>query len=436
MKRALKFGALTVLLASCNSELQVLSPFIPVEVPEPDAQTSDAGDAGEGQPFDAQVLRDAEVMRDASERDAQLPAVDGGVPRIGSRSINAFAQTCMTFDGTLSCWGEDARGQVGVSGSAPQPRPVVVAGESFVEACAGERHSCALRADGAALCWGSNNRGELGVGDFALRELPTELSSRRFRSIACGGFNTCALGLRGELFCWGENMEGKLGLGDPPPDRPGTMPNMALPVGVGGERHFAQVSVGQGHVCAVGEEGALYCWGRNNTGQVGVADTAVQFRAPVEIAPGTKFARVAAGQRHTCAIDADGKLLCWGDNSAPLLGLQTDAALVRTPTVVGEHADYTEVAASWFHSCALKTSGTLVCWGRAEEGQLGLGDSIAKREPTRVGPEFRWKSLAVGQFHSCAYDAEGAWCWGENAAGQLGRGNTERRYLPSPVMFR
>lgn len=424
-------GALSIVLASCNSELQVLEPFVPVEMPQPDAQVLDAGDAA--LPFDAQVLPDAELgMRDASDGDAAVLS-DSGLPRVGPRSINAFAQTCMTLDGTLSCWGEDERGQVGVAGSAAQPRPVIISGDSFVEACAGERHSCALRSDGAALCWGSNSRGELGVGDFASRELPTELSSRRFRAIACGGFNTCALTLRGELFCWGENSEGKLGQGDPPPEMPGTMPNMASPVSVGGELRFSQVSVGQGHVCAVSNAGGLYCWGRNNRGQIGVSDTRSQYRAPTRVAEGTAFTHAAAGQRHSCAIDVEGKLLCWGENTEGLLGLTTDVEVVRLPTVLGASSDYVEVKTNWFHSCALKKSGTLVCWGRNEEGQLGLSDTMTRTTPTRVGPEFSWLTFAVGQFHSCAFDEEGPSCWGENLVGQLGVGDMARRYLPSRV---
>jgi alpha-tubulin suppressor-like RCC1 family protein len=432
MKCTLLFGVLVAAQVGCSSELLVLAPRERVE-PSPDdadAASTPPTDAGQGA-SDAQLASDA-----GSAPDGHTERGDAARPEAGLRLLSAFAQTCAVQDGALWCWGDDARGQVGVLGNVARAEPQLLASEAFVDVCAGERHSCALRADGTAFCWGDNGRGELGVGDFQPREQPTELSSRRFRSIACGGFNTCALGLAGELLCWGENSEGKLGLGDPSPDRPGTLPNMAVPTGVSGDRRFSQVSVGQGHVCAITEgEGALYCWGRNNTGQVGVADVGVQFRAPLAVAPGSKFTRVAAGQRHSCAIDGDGKLLCWGDNRDPLLGLQTDAEIVRTPTVVGEDADYTEVDASWFHTCALKKSGTLVCWGRAEEGQLGLGDSTPQRTPTRVGPEFHWNAIAVGQFHSCAYDWEGAWCWGENSAGQLGRGDTVRRYLPSEVQF-
>lgn len=443
MTRTLLYAAL-LLGVGCTTELQVLearpavSPPSDAQVGVDDAGTptgdagSDAGEAGR----DAQLpVRDAGEQRDARvEPSPGDAAVDAGPPRSGARAISAFAQTCAVLDGELSCWGDDAQGGVGVVGSAPQLRPQKVAEGVYVDVCAGERHSCALRVDGTISCWGNNARGELGVGDFQAREQPTEHSARRYRKVACGGFNTCAIAQRGELYCWGENKEGKLGQNDPPTELPGTMPDTAVAVRVDPERLYSSVSVGQGHVCGI-SEGSLFCWGRNNTGQLGVRDTVAQLRVPTEVAPGTTFVRVGAGQRHTCAINADGKLLCWGENKDGLLGLSTDVPIVRDPTSVGDSADHVEVAANWFHTCTLKKGGTLTCWGRNEEGQLGLGDSMPRAMPTRVGPEFRWKSFAVGQFFTCAFDAEGPWCWGENAAGQLGTGETTRKYLPTQVLL-
>jgi alpha-tubulin suppressor-like RCC1 family protein len=448
MKRTLLIAALMVQVG-CSSELQVLEPRASMDPPPFDAQVGvddDAGLAdGDAEPQrdaqlparDAQfVPRDAADLRDANMVDPSQPdaASDAGAPRLGARVISAFAQTCAVIDGELSCWGDDTEGGVGVLGAAPQLVPQRIAEGTYVDVCAGERHSCALRVDGTISCWGNNARGELGVGDFQPREQPTEQSARRYRAVACGGFNTCAIAQRGELYCWGENKEGKLGQGDPPPEMPGTMPDMASAVRVDPSRSFSDVSVGQGHVCAI-SEGALFCWGRNNTGQVGVRETDEQFRLPTEVAAGTAFVDVGAGQRHTCAVDGEGKLLCWGENRDGLLGLSTDVPIVRTPTTVGDDSDHVQVAANWFHTCVLKKSGTLECWGRNEEGQLGLGDSMPRAMPTRVGPEFRWKSFAVGQFHTCAFDAERPWCWGENVSGQLGTGETARKYLPTQVLL-
>jgi len=444
MKRTVLLGVL-IALAACSTDLQVLSPHERVASTDATAGDAEVGDAsvpigetgeptrdGSVSPRDAGGLRDAGGRADAAIEPPADKAVDASTPRPSARVLSAFAQTCMVLDGALSCWGDDTQGAVGVLGSAVQPRPLKIANEPYLDVCAGEQHSCALRVDGTLSCWGTNKFGELGVGDFQPREQPTELTTRRFHSIACGGHNSCAIAQRGELYCWGENWEGKLGQDDPPREAPGTKPDMAVPVRVDPDRLYSHVSVGQGHVCAI-SEGSLYCWGRNDKGQLGVRETDAQFRKPMQVAAGTLFARVAAGQDHTCAIDGEGKLLCWGENTDGLLGLQTEVAIVRTPAAVGDDSDHVEVTANWFHTCALKKGGTLECWGRNEEGQLGQGDSMLRTVPTRVGPEFRWKSFAVGQFHTCAFDADGPWCWGANLEGQLGTGDLARKYLPTQV---
>ena len=124
------------------------------------------------------------------------------------------------------------RVQLGVGDSMTRLAPVRVAASErdFVDVCAGERHSCALRADGSLLCWGENGHARTRRGRFSSHALlPTAVGSRRFVSIACGGENTCALSSSGGLYCWGDNFEGKVGQGDPynSPDR--AVPTQVLP---------------------------------------------------------------------------------------------------------------------------------------------------------------------------------------------------------------
>lgn len=429
-RRPLLAAALALGLASCSTKVQVLEPRGP-------AALADAGlDAGHAAGSDAAVERDsalAPLDANVPARDAALNEADASLPPVRARLVSAFSQTCAVRAGALWCWGNNESGQVGVMSDAGQTRPLRVDPGEFIDVCTGESHSCALRSDGAAWCWGDNAHGQLGVGDFKARAVPTELSGARFSAIACGGHGSCGLSPRGALFCWGENAEGRLGQGDPTPQMPGTLPDSPLPLAVGSGQSFVKVSLGQGHVCAINDRGGLYCWGRNTNGQLGVRDMTEQQRAPVEVEPGTAYAQVAAGQRHTCAVDLSGKLLCWGETD--LLGVASNLPIVRTPAQVGSDSDYASVAACWFHTCALKRSGSLQCWGRNEEGQLGLGDSQPRALPTRVLPELSWTSVAVGQFHTCAFGKEGLSCWGANDLGQLGLGDTGRRYVPIDVPF-
>jgi alpha-tubulin suppressor-like RCC1 family protein len=430
-------ASLVMSCAACSNEFQVLeqrTPDLPVPAADAGADTA-APSMPDGALPDARIARDdAAMTRDANTpADAELPPPDG------SSSLNlvsGFSHTCALVDGGLWCWGNDNVGQVGVAGDRNRDEPVRVGGgDAFVDVCAGELHSCALRADGTTLCWGSNAYGQLGLGDLNSRELPTALNSRRFVALSCGGFNTCALAPRGELWCWGDNSEGKLAQDDPPAGTTGSLERSESPIPVQTELRFAKVSVGQGHVCAVSEQGRLYCWGRNNVGQVGDPTAPEQTRAPVAVGGDTQYLSASAGQRHSCAVDVAGKLSCWGQNVEGLLGLESDQPIVRAPAAVGDDSDWDQVALNWLHGCAHKKNGSLFCWGRGEEGQLGTGDSMQRNAPTRVRGDDLWSYVNAGQFHSCAVADDGLYCWGANDTGQLGFGDNARRYVPLKVRF-
>ncbi|HEX5655844.1 MAG TPA: hypothetical protein VFX59_01560 [Polyangiales bacterium] len=425
-------GALAFALtfAACSNEFLILEQRLPNE-PDGEAPRDAGSDPGSDAGNDASLV-DANV-RDARVQDANPPP-DAMVPE-GANVVSSFAQSCAVVNGSLYCWGADDFGQAGVLGTGAQRKPVKLADEPFTDVCAGERHSCALRADGTTLCWGSNVQGQLGVGDVMPRETPAPLDVRRFATLSCGGWNTCALAPRGELWCWGDNSEGKLGQNDPGMGQTGTLPLSTAPTPVLTNTRFAQVSVGQGHVCALSEQGRVYCWGRNNWGQLGIAEPLEQTRTPTPVAGDTQFVSVAAGQNHSCAVDIAGGLWCWGQPANGLLGLTTNQAMVRVPTKL-DGDDFASVTANWLHSCALKKNGTLYCWGRGEEGQLGGGDSSLRTAPTQVvGHEGRWRSVNAGQFHTCAFASDGLFCWGANDTGQLGQSDDARRYVPIKLNF-
>jgi alpha-tubulin suppressor-like RCC1 family protein len=415
-------------LMGCSNEFQILEQRVP-------DQTNFSRDAGLDAAPDATAdatIGDARITprEDASMVDATI-ARDAGV---AASLVSGFAHTCALAQGTLYCWGANALGQAGVVGGRDQTKPVKLASEAFVDVCAGERHSCALRADGSTFCWGSNAHGELGLGDLDQRDVPTALDPRRFVALACGGFNTCALAPRGELWCWGDNSEGKLGQNDPFMGQVGSLALSSSPIPVQTDVRFAKVSVGQGHVCALSEQGKLYCWGRNNYGQLGVSTQDEQTRTPQPVVGETQYVSIAAGQFHSCATDVAGKLWCWGLTKDGLLGVQSAQPEIRVPALlIGD--DWDSVSVNWLHSCALKKSGSLFCWGRGEEGQLGGGDSMQRGTPTQVARDAHWRDVTAGQFHSCAFADDGLYCWGANDTGQLGFGDTARHYVPLRVPF-
>jgi alpha-tubulin suppressor-like RCC1 family protein len=393
----------------CTRELSV---FTPRSEGQLDAGPL-PGDAGDGSTSDA--------------GDATVPAPE---PSVAS-SIAAFAHTCVVSNGRLACWGENQGLQLGVGDREPRSTAVWTAEfDDFVQVCAGEAHSCALRGDGPLFCWGENLHGELGVGDSDPRDRPTRVGSTAFVRVACGGNASCAIAPDGALFCWGDNFEGQMGQGDP-----FRSPNHPRPVRVAPTLSFRDVSVGQGHVCAVTNNGELYCWGRNTTKQLGTGLDDEQLRTPTRVDRGQLYRAVAAGMSHSCAIARDGRLFCWGADSSGSLGLGTsEETEVPLPAQVSTDADYRSVRASWFHTCAVRGNGVLVCFGRNTEGQLGVSDTTQRNVPTRVGSDTQWTEVTTGQFHTCGIREGAVYCWGENdERNQLGLGAPGRRSEPTAV---
>ena len=194
-----------------------------------------------------------------------------------------------------------------------------------VQLAAGGSHTCALLGDGTARCWGANSVGQLGDGTATQRDLPVAVQGLDgVVALAAGGFHTCAVRLDGRVRCWGSDSYGQLGSSD----HAGL--NSLTPAAVAYLTNAVSVSAGYLHTCATLADGALWCWGNNNDGQVG--DGTTTHRAlPVPVsAPGS--AAVSAGSAHTCAASASGALRCWGSNQRSQLGLGTSAANRTTPT--------------------------------------------------------------------------------------------------------
>jgi alpha-tubulin suppressor-like RCC1 family protein len=188
-------------------------------------------------------------------------------------------------DGRSYCWGDDNRyGRLGTGGSEPSPTPRPIAGGlSFDALSIGEVHACGLTAEGRAYCWGLD--GQEGAGAllgtrgrlekcelYACSFAPHPVDGdTRFRAIDVAYDRTCALDLDGRAHCWGQDAHRQVGLGmAPAPDRCGhplsPQPCVRVPTPVAGEHRFRTLSARQFHTCGVDGDGAVYCWGRVTRG--------------------------------------------------------------------------------------------------------------------------------------------------------------------------
>jgi alpha-tubulin suppressor-like RCC1 family protein len=378
------------------------------------------------------VLRAARRDIDAEVTDAAMAGEsDGGNVSVvlDGRRMAAFEHTCVARSDGLYCWGSNTSGQLGLGDTAARDRPQRVPGlENIGEVCAGKEHTCALSGDGSLRCWGLNLSGQLGAGARASVLQPVSLDGTYLR-VACGGNTTCAIDTSHHLVCWGDNFEGEAGING--------AKTVFAPTRLALSQEFNNVSVGEGDACAVGALGSLWCWGRNSEGQLGIdSSLQQQVRTPTRIGTDQGFRVVSTAQQHTCATRGDYALWCWG---VPVTGLgklgaePVDQPSFPTKVAVSSGLGVYDVSTNWFHSCVLHGAGTLACFGRNTEGQLGLGDTEDRSLPVDI--EGQWDEVAAGRFHTCARRGDDTYCWGKNDDLQLGLGDTLRRDAPAQLRF-
>jgi alpha-tubulin suppressor-like RCC1 family protein len=341
--------------------------------------------------------------------------------------------------GIILCWGLNLNGQLGDGTlSQQQTAPAVVTGmNSAVAVAAGRLHTCAIQADGLTRCWGDNGLGQHGNGTQTDSAVAVSVSgtvpSISANEIAAGNAHTCAARANSTVACWGSNSDGQLGIGS-------SGNSFASPISLGNTfTRVITLETGGRHSCAAFLPGAsVTCWGRNSDFQL-VDGSTTQRTTP---SPSSPFAleviATAAGSAHTCALLADGTMGCAGANAFGQLGRgivgPSEANMQTVPGVTNVIA----IVAGDAHTCALLGNGTVRCWGRSSEGQIGLGSFLQfEALPTEVPGLSNVVSIAAGAFHTCAVLVDGtARCWGLNADGQVGDGtggpNTNRS-LPTTV---
>ncbi|HEY6560113.1 MAG TPA: choice-of-anchor D domain-containing protein [Polyangiaceae bacterium] len=248
------------------------------------------------------------------------------------------------------------------------------------------------------------------------------------------GETTCARLASGAVRCWGDNSSGQLGYGNLYNVGDDETPLSRGNVSVGAS--VLQVATGQ-HTCAVLEGGAVRCWGRGNEGQLGYGNTASvgDDETPAtagNVSVGGRAVQVALGGSRSCAVLDTGNARCWGNGTSGLLGYGNlrsigDDEVPASVPVLGLGGPVAELSLGINHTCALLTTGKLRCWGNADAGRLGYGntDWIGDDEVAGAGGDVdvggRVVQVSVGSDHTCAVLANGKLrCWGSNRCGALG----------------
>jgi alpha-tubulin suppressor-like RCC1 family protein len=233
-------------------------------------------------------------------------------------------------------------------------------------------------------------------------------------------YHACGLTSDGALWCWGRNEEGQIG------QNRSSLSDIPVPTQVTDMRVWVATDAGDGHSCGIRNDGTLWCWGRNSESELAQPPGApIQIRYPVQAGDATDWSAISAGQNANCGLRS-GRLYCWGAKGDHDLPLPNAGATVAAPTEVPTASTFDAVAFNTFGGCVRTAAREAFCWGRNEEGQLGLGDTDPRDAPTAL-PGGGWTDISPGRFAFCGVRAGVVTCTGDNGEGQLGDGTTNRR---------
>jgi alpha-tubulin suppressor-like RCC1 family protein len=381
-----------------------------------------------------------------------VSGIDGSTPATSAYAVSTGTDhTCAVMgDGNVKCWGNDVTNQLGDNAiqtptspgtppPSPQKTPVTVVGinagsNPAVAVTVGQLHSCALLNDGTVACWGDNHRGELGDGTTTNRTKATAtFGLGGVTALTAGGFDTCALS-SGSLECWGYNFYGQVAQYASQSTKSVIATDVA---------NATSATAGNGQTCAITKNQLPVCWGRNDQGQLGNGASGSDSTTPYPVSGISQATQLAAGNLFTCALpQGSGTPKCWGANDTGQLGNGSTVAS-NVPVAVSGLTNVTAITARGAtggsgaergHACALRSDGTVWCWGRNANGQLGNGLNTDSDVPTQVQGLTNATAVSAGGFHTCAIRSDQTVvCWGLNGNGQLGNGTNTDSNVPVVV---
>ncbi len=282
-------------------------------------------------------------------------------------------------------------------------------------------HVCAIDSEGQLWCWGANAAGELGLGHITdkdyyicpgIIEPPQKVAlpeGLKIKSVSMGINNGCAIDQFDNLWCWGANNYGQLG--DPDIERFAYIP---IRIENADNSGWKEISTYKYHTCGIDDNGFIWCWGDNYKGETGWTKRDI-IPTPTKVAY-SNWIDVQTGLEVTCALNKDGDLYCWGSNSIGILA--NDTISTSNMPILVNNADRTKwkkFSLRYQHICGIDENNNLWCWGENQFGQSGVSPTINPvRSPTKVfNPDNTpWKDVALGRYYTCGVDINNnIWCW-------------------------
>jgi alpha-tubulin suppressor-like RCC1 family protein len=264
-------------------------------------------------------------------------------------------------------------GQLGNGSTTDSSSPVLVQGLEGVRitsVVSGSLHTCAFERNGRAWCWGSNRDGKLGAGkDAGYSPLPVLVLAPvgQVFNISVGATFTCANGVSGQTWCWGDGSFGQTGnkiykSSTLPQEITKTIPEIK------------QLSSGWFHTCALSTSGEISCWGKNYEGELGNSSTVSRAEAVTISGVHTKtgVSLLDTGGRSTCAATLDHLVYCWGKNDYGQVGDGIPKDQLFPKLISTSESGIISLTLGASHACYLTENNQLWCWGANDHYQLGV----------------------------------------------------------------
>ncbi|XP_068089297.1 probable E3 ubiquitin-protein ligase HERC3 [Hyperolius riggenbachi] len=341
----------------------------------------------------------------------------------------------------MLCWGQSTLGQLGLNHgsisfiSEPVSATFPLA-DCVKQVACGENHTVFLLDDGRVFSCGGNSAGQLGHDPLYTEPGHVNaLAAEHITHVACGQSYSVALSIQGQLFSWGADSDGQLGHSNAEQSVP--VPRLIKKLN---QQKILQVSCGDQHCLCLSDDGQLFTWGQNNHGQLGLGPGSATQSSPqrVKSLEGIPLAQVTAGGFHSFALSLSGAVFGWGKNSSGQLGLNDERVRespcqvkpLRTQKVV-------YISCGEEHTAVLTKTGGLFTFGAGGCGQLGHDSLHNEINPRRVlelmGSEV--SQIACGRQHTIAFVPSSGllYAFGCGEHGQLGTGKTNNVTCPTLV---
>jgi alpha-tubulin suppressor-like RCC1 family protein len=324
---------------------------------------------------------------------------------------SSYSVAAIKDDGTLWTWGRGSDGQIGDNTRTNKCTPVTtfVGGNNWKQVSCSDKSTAAIKTDGTLWVWGDNGNGQLGINIFSIADVKctpvtTFSGGNNWKQVSCGTRGMAAIKTDGTLWTWGDNTFGQNGDNGPTFAGARCTPVTTF---VGGN-NWKQVFTNGFSTAAIKNDGSLWVWGANNSGQLGINNAVVAARCtPVTtFSGGNNWKQVSCGSPsitsgYMAATKTDGTLWAWGNNTTGQLGINDTTDRYTPVTTFAGGTNWKQVFAGGSGSsqntiAAIKTDGSLWVWGSNLSRQLGINFSVSSRNTpvTTFAGGTNWKQVS------------------------------------------